>query len=324
MPFIHFNRLLWNSWGLCQRLCFGICWRWSLTQFCHLTQKTHTKETLGVSTVSHTTRVFGDYESFSPRHGDARGDARGGSNPTSCQQRDKNSDPPCSLALALAAQSKRNITMQWCWCKMAVGVNDLWTKHIKNTVSISCEKTCLGASTSNPGKFPRLFWHPIFTLARRSGWMPFWSWEWRRLLGMPVVFRSLSSPQPNRAAKHSIAINCVLPCIAQHIATFASFRRYFEGEILSVLSDEQHVVPPLINLASDWSPESILLLGLHQAARLACWISFLIKYKPPISREATWRLCRITWRFQFFLLKRLFPTGEQFEWYFFRWVETTI
>lgn len=31
-----------------------------------------------------------------------------------------------------------------------------------------------------------------------------------------------------------------------------------EGEILSVLSDEQHVVPPLINLASDWSPESIL------------------------------------------------------------------
>eukprot|EP00435_Cladocopium_sp_Y103_P040164 s652_g10.t2 len=31
-----------------------------------------------------------------------------------------------------------------------------------------------------------------------------------------------------------------------------------EGEILSVLSDEQHVVPPLIHLASDWSPESIL------------------------------------------------------------------
>ena len=143
MPFIHFNRLLWNSWGLCQRLCFGVCWRWSLTQFCHLTQKTHTKETLGVSTVSHTTRVFGDYESFSPRHGDARGDARGGSNPTSCQQRDKNSDPPCSLALALAAQSKRNITMQWCWCKMAVSVNDLWTKHMKSNVSISCEKTCL-------------------------------------------------------------------------------------------------------------------------------------------------------------------------------------
>ena len=48
----------------------------------------------------------------------AWGDARGGSNPTSCQQRDKNSDPPCSSALALAAQSKRNITMQWCWCNM--------------------------------------------------------------------------------------------------------------------------------------------------------------------------------------------------------------
>ncbi|CAK8997192.1 unnamed protein product, partial [Durusdinium trenchii] len=31
-----------------------------------------------------------------------------------------------------------------------------------------------------------------------------------------------------------------------------------EGEILSVLSDEQHVVPPLIHLAADWSPESIL------------------------------------------------------------------
>lgn len=88
-------------------------------------------------------RDLGDSESFSPRHGDARADARGGSNPTSCQQRDKNSDPPCSLALALAAQSKRNITMQWCWCKMAVGVNDLWTKHMKSNVSISCEKTCL-------------------------------------------------------------------------------------------------------------------------------------------------------------------------------------
>lgn len=166
----------------------------------------------------------------------------------------------------------------------------------------------------------RLFWHPIFTLAGRPGWMPFWSWEWRRLLGMPVVFRSLSSPLPSEQL--SIAINCVLPC-AQHLATFASFRR-FEGEILSVLSDEQHVVPPLINLASDWSPESILLLGLHQAARLACWISFLIQYEPPISREATWRLCSVTWRFQFFLLKCLFATGEQFEWYFFRRVETTI
>ncbi|CAE7232459.1 unnamed protein product, partial [Symbiodinium sp. CCMP2456] len=31
-----------------------------------------------------------------------------------------------------------------------------------------------------------------------------------------------------------------------------------EGEILSVLSDEQHVVPPLIEMAADWSPESIL------------------------------------------------------------------
>ena len=32
------------------------------------------------------------------------------------------------------------------------------------------------------------------------------------------------------------------------------------GEILSVLSDEQHVVPPLIEMAADWSPESILPL----------------------------------------------------------------
>ena len=31
-----------------------------------------------------------------------------------------------------------------------------------------------------------------------------------------------------------------------------------KGEILSVLSDEQHVVPPLIEMAADWSPESIL------------------------------------------------------------------
>lgn len=40
------------------------------------------------------------------------------------------------------------------------------------------------------------------------------------------------------------------------------------GEILSVLSDEQHVVPPLIHLASDWSPESILQLGI-----CACYYS---------------------------------------------------
>ncbi|CAJ1330599.1 unnamed protein product [Effrenium voratum] len=32
-----------------------------------------------------------------------------------------------------------------------------------------------------------------------------------------------------------------------------------EGEILSVLSDEQHVVPPLIEMPADWSPESILI-----------------------------------------------------------------
>ena len=38
------------------------------------------------------------------------------------------------------------------------------------------------------------------------------------------------------------------------------FEEENEGEILSVLSDEQHVVPPLIHLAADWSPESILPL----------------------------------------------------------------
>lgn len=95
------------------------------------------------STVSHHDRDLGDYESFSPRHGDARGDARGGSNPTSCQQRDKNSDPPCSLALALAAQSKRNITMQWCWCKMPL----VWMICEQNTwkaLSVShVKKPCL-------------------------------------------------------------------------------------------------------------------------------------------------------------------------------------
>ena len=148
----------------------------------------------------------------------------------------------------------------------------------------------------------RLFWHPIFTLAGRPGWMSFWSWEWRRLLGMPVVFCSFWVYH-SLAERLSIAINCV--CVAQHIATFASFRRHFAGEILSVLSDEQHVVPPLINLASDWSPESILLFGLHPAASLVCWISFLIKYRQPISREVTGRLCSLTGWFQLFLLKPL-------------------
>lgn len=313
---IHFNiRLLWNSWGLCQRLCFGICWRWSLTQFCHLTRlefpRFHTRPGLGwFWVIFPQTRWCAGWR-------------------TRRQQPHKLSATGQELGSSMLFSSRIGSSIEKeHHHAMMLMQNGRWCEWFVNKTH---EKQCQYLMWKNMSwnqlqilENTRLFWHPIFTLARRSGWMPFWSWEWRRLLGMPVVFRSLSSPQPNRAAKHSIAINCVLPCIAQHIATFASFRRYFEGEILSVLSDEQHVVPPLINLASDWSPESILLLGLHQAARLACWISFLIKYKPPISREATWRLCRITWRFQFFLLKRLFPTGEQFEWYFFRWVETTI
>ena len=184
MPFIHFNiRLLWNSWGLCQRLCFGICWRWSLTQFCHLTRLQ----------VSH---------GFTPRPGlgwlwvifpQTRWCAgwrtrRQQPHKLSATGQELGSSMLFSSRIGSSIEKEHHHAMML--MQNAVSVNDLWTKHMKSTVSISREKT-MSWNQLQILENIRLFWHPIFTLAGRSGWMPFWSWEWRRLLGMPVVHHSL-------------------------------------------------------------------------------------------------------------------------------------
>lgn len=104
----------------------------------------------------------------------------------------------------------------------------------------------------------RFLWHPVFTLARRLGRMPFWSWERRPTLWFwNSIKQHFEVARVQNAKPDSLTDSCqeLLLKLSQSVFPLA-----WPGEILSVLSDEQHVVPPLIHLDSDWSPESILML----------------------------------------------------------------
>lgn len=76
------------------------------------------------------------------------------------------------------------------------------------------------------------------------------------ILSNSIEVARVQSAEPDRQLPRA-SIEAVAICYSSCLAITGPWT----GEILSVLSDEQHVVPPLIHLASDWSPESILMPG---------------------------------------------------------------